>query len=280
MRPRPHSWYLAPAPGVPDLGLALTGAGWIEGQNRRHEGRVLPHHAAVLVTEGTGSLRLGCGPLLPVGTGSLFCLPADVPHSYGPLGGASWSERWILFEGHAARAYEQLGCLGAARPVARPGDSTELADAFGELTTLAREPASLSRDVTAAALLHRLIALTAPPPPPATAGPASLARQAVALLDDHDGRPVSLARLARRLGVSPDALTAAVRTATGCTPTEYLLRRRMARARTLLTTTDLTVAAVGRRVGYDDPAYFSRLFARRVGAPPSVYRRRPGNSAR
>ncbi|WP_239092007.1 AraC family transcriptional regulator, partial [Streptomyces sp. SID14478] len=189
-----------------------------------------------------------------------------------PRRGAHWSERWILFEGRAAQAYGQLGCLGAAHPVRRPGDVLELDRGFRELAALARDPASLSRDVTAAALLHRLIALTAPPPPPATHGPASVADRAVALLDAHDGRPVSLSVLARRLGVSPDTLTDAVRTATGCTPTEYLLRRRIARAKSLLTTTDLTVSAVGRRVGYDDPAYFSRLFTLRVGTPPSRFR--------
>jgi AraC-like DNA-binding protein len=32
------------------------------------------------------------------------------------------------------------------------------------------------------------------------------------------------------------------------------------------------VAAVARRVGYADAGYFSRLFTRRVGITPSVFR--------
>lgn len=35
---------------------------------------------------------------------------------------------------------------------------------------------------------------------------------------------------------------------------------------------DRSVSTVARRVGYGDPAYFSRLFTRRVGTPPVRFR--------
>ena len=47
----------------------------------------------------------------------------------------------------------------------------------------------------------------------------------------------------------------------------------MAHARTLLVQTDLTVEEVGRRVGYGDPAYFTRTFGRVHGATPLGWRR-------
>lgn len=67
-------------------------------------------------------------------------------------------------------------------------------------------------------------------------------------------------------------LRTAVRRGAGCSPKDYLLRIRLDRAKELLATTDLPVAAVARRVGYDDPAYFSRLFTRRVGVAPVHFR--------
>ena len=51
-----------------------------------------------------------------------------------------------------------------------------------------------------------------------------------------------------------------------------MLTVRLGRAKELLAATELPVAAVARRVGYDDPAYFSRLFTRRVGMAPVRFR--------
>jgi AraC-like DNA-binding protein len=93
-----------------------------------------------------------------------------------------------------------------------------------------------------------------------------------ALLRDASSS-TTVADHAHRLGLSVAALRDAVRRATGYNPKEYLLLARLNRAKELLATTDLTVAAVARHTGYDDPAHFTRVFTRRVGVPPSRFRR-------
>lgn len=91
-------------------------------------------------------------------------------------------------------------------------------------------------------------------------------------------QPLTVAEHAARHGMTPAELRTAVRRGAGCSPKDYLLGIRLGRAKELLAATDLPVAAVARRVGYDDPAYFSRLFARRVGTAPVRFREQQGRS--
>jgi AraC-like DNA-binding protein len=78
---------------------------------------------------------------------------------------------------------------------------------------------------------------------------------------------------ASELGLSVTELREAVRRTTGSTPQELALTTRLNNAKVLLAEEDLPVAAVARRVGYDDPAYFTRLFTVRVGMSPRGFRR-------
>ncbi|HET6354107.1 helix-turn-helix transcriptional regulator, partial [Streptomyces sp.] len=91
-------------------------------------------------------------------------------------------------------------------------------------------------------------------------------------------RPLSVAEHAARHGMTPAELRTAVRRGAGCSPKDYLLGIRLGRAKELLAATELPVAAVARRVGYEDPAYFSRLFTRRVGTAPIRFREQQGRS--
>lgn len=52
----------------------------------------------------------------------------------------------------------------------------------------------------------------------------------------------------------------------------WLLEARIARARELLETTDLTVEAVGRRCRLGTPANLRAVFKEHVGVTPSVHR--------
>ena len=86
-------------------------------------------------------------------------------------------------------------------------------------------------------------------------------------------QPISLADVASAVGLTPGHLTTVVRRKTGRTVQQWLTERRMTEARRLLAETDLTVEAVGVRVGYRDPGYFARSFRRNHGVAPLRWRR-------
>src|SRR5262245_4621160 len=88
------------------------------------------------------------------------------------------------------------------------------------------------------------------------------------VIDRHRGEPLSLRDVADELGMAPGHLTTVVRRRTGRTVQEWIIERRMAEARGLLSDTELPVSEIARRVGMSDPGYFTRLFRRPHGAAP------------
>ena len=72
--------------------------------------------------------------------------------------------------------------------------------------------------------------------------------------------------------MSPRTFARAFRAETGTTPAAYVEALRVEAARRLLETTDLTVAAVARRVGLRHAETLHRAFRRRVGTTPDRYR--------
>jgi LacI family transcriptional regulator len=59
----------------------------------------------------------------------------------------------------------------------------------------------------------------------------------------------------------------------GRSPKAEILRVQIERAQWLLAETDLPVAAVSRKAGFSQPAYFSAAFRQRTGVTPSAFRR-------
>ena len=58
----------------------------------------------------------------------------------------------------------------------------------------------------------------------------------------------------------------------GTSPLAWVLDSRIGASKVLLTTTELPVASVARRVGFRDAYYFSRQFRARTGLTPSQWR--------
>jgi transcriptional regulator GlxA family with amidase domain len=86
--------------------------------------------------------------------------------------------------------------------------------------------------------------------------------------------PYDLERVANAFHVSPRTLMRRVKAETGVSPLTLLQHARVDKARQLLASTRWSVGRITEEVGYSDAATFARLFARRVGEPPSAYRRR------
>jgi len=95
---------------------------------------------------------------------------------------------------------------------------------------------------------------------------------AMARLHAEPQRKWTVSGLAAQVAVSRSVLDARFREVLGRSPIRYLTEWRMHLAQDLLLATDLTIAAIGRQVGYDSEEAFSRAFKRGRGRSPGAWR--------
>lgn len=91
-------------------------------------------------------------------------------------------------------------------------------------------------------------------------------------IDQNYREDLSLEYLGEIFHLSPYYLSHIFKKAFEIPPMQYLYRRRIGEAQSLLTTTPYSVTEVAGRVGFGDPNYFTVQFRKYVGMPPSAYR--------
>jgi AraC-like DNA-binding protein len=247
--------------GVVEIALALReGLMAIEGAVRRFGPpavAILP--PGVFHCEGAaGARRPYLSLWLNGGGGALFAIVSR----YRP--GRGWDTPWrgVLRGATARRLLFPLEATGAAEALVRDRAQFERFRA-GVLAVLAE---LYRHDVEAA---------------PRTAGEgradSPLAHAAVLahirlFLEENLHRPIALSDAARLTRLTPRYLNRLFSRRFGVPIHAFLVARRMARALSLLKSTDLLAKEVAGRVGYSDPLYFSRCFRRHFGRAPSSLR--------
>jgi AraC family transcriptional regulator len=87
-----------------------------------------------------------------------------------------------------------------------------------------------------------------------------------------DGDP-SLASLSLECQVSPSYFARAFRATMGMAPHQWIVRKRIERAKSLMTSSDRSVAEIAVMCGFVDQSHLSRAFARDAGMSPAKWRR-------
>jgi AraC-like DNA-binding protein len=99
-------------------------------------------------------------------------------------------------------------------------------------------------------------------------------RRARDLIDRDYAEPLDMNRIAGEAGYTRSHFSRSFAAAYGETPSAYLTRRRLERAKALLRDANLTVTEVCMLVGFESVGSFSSTFSRAVGLSPSAYRDR------
>ncbi|MDL1900182.1 helix-turn-helix transcriptional regulator [Anaerolineae bacterium CFX9] len=97
-------------------------------------------------------------------------------------------------------------------------------------------------------------------------------RLARLILDEKFATPITIADVSREVALSPYYLIRLFRRFHKQTPYQYLVMRRIAKAKDLLRNTDLSVTEICAAVGFESLGSFSTLFRKVAGVSPRAYR--------
>ena len=213
---------------------------------------------------------------------ALLIVPSGVAHGFAWAGE---SAGWVLTTAQSLIA--DLGqrdpaipALFAAACVARP-DRAATAGATAALASLRRElgwSAPGHRAAVEGALLSlfataiRVVRADAGSATSTAGRRSALVARFRARVEERFRRREPVPAHAAALGVSESRLRAACAAAAGASPAALLDARAMLEARRALLYSGLSVAEIGYALGFADPAYFSRFFARHEGCSPRTYR--------
>jgi AraC family transcriptional regulator len=97
-------------------------------------------------------------------------------------------------------------------------------------------------------------------------------KRAVDYIEANVSRPIYLAELSNVAGLTRMHFAAQFRAATGCSPYQYILRRKVAYSQQLLLDPQLSIANVASITGFSSQAHFTAVFKRIVGKTPVRWR--------
>ena len=96
-------------------------------------------------------------------------------------------------------------------------------------------------------------------------------RDAIAAIGEGGEVPM-VSRLAHDVHMTPDHFIRLFKKEVGCTPTRFVIERRMTQAMLMLASEPMMIKEVAYSLGYDNLSYFTRLFRRHTGLTPRAYR--------
>jgi YesN/AraC family two-component response regulator len=92
-------------------------------------------------------------------------------------------------------------------------------------------------------------------------------------LDHNFDQEISISAMAEIVSLSESSFSRNFKLATGKSPYQYVVERRIEEAKRLLRNTDQSIAEIGLSVGYSNQAHFSTAFRKMLGVTPGAYRK-------
>ncbi len=238
-------------------------------------GRLLSEYQIVYISAGSGWFKASGIPEQKIEAGHIMLLFPGVQHSYAPSTDTGWNEHWVGFDGDFIHRLIHHKFFKRRQPVLNAGNEEKLLALFNEMIEITHNNSPASQQILSSITINILALLYSNLQSKRVGDEPGLrvVQDVIARMREAAEKPLDIEELAREFNISYRSFRRAFSLHTGLSPHKYLQEIRLARARTLLSQSTLSIKEIAVRIGFEDTHYFCRTFHQKVGMVPTAFRK-------
>ena len=230
------------------------------------------HYLIHLVVAGKGVFQVG-GASFHLQEGDLFLVKPNQLNTYAADATDPWEYYWVGFNGACANKLVQQTPFTDHHPLHHCKDPQSVREALYNIyLSRGTEP---QQEALMTGYLYLFMAQLMKEARDTMPNPGSSSSQyvlaAIKYIQFNYSHDISVDDIAKAVGVSRSHLYRVFMANVGQSPIDYLTGYRISEACSLLKNAHLSIAEIAVSVGFFDQFYFSRVFKKVNGVPPSKY---------
>lgn len=286
-----HFKYLQVSPRDKSWGLAVTTAGFQhvhpgetyplsshpDGYNfPENKRRVLNEYQLVYITRGSGYFESASCSRTRIEEGMMFMLFPGEWHTFAPDPATGWDDHWVGFNGSFIDEKISNGFFTFKNCVFRVGIDERIINTYHEILDIISDERKGFQQMVAGLTLS-LIGRVYYEEINHSIGDSYIMRiikQAKVIMKEDMSGNKSLESIANSLGISYSLFRRDFKKNCGISPGQYRLELKLAKAKELLYSTNLSIAEISNILYFENIGQFSTFFKKKVGVPPLEFRKR------
>ena len=239
-------------------------------------GRVLDEYQFVYISSGRGTFKSESFGQTTVSEGDMFLLFPGEWHSYKPDEATGWDEYWMGFKGLNIDNRVTNRFFLPQEPIFHVGLNEDIVRLFRNAIAIAREQgigfqqmlggvANMLQGYACALNRHNSFE---------DQEAAEAIHKAKIIMTEKFSQRISPTDVADAICMGYSKFRRLFKEFTGYAPLQYLQELRLQRSKQLLASTNLSLAEIADRVGYDNADYFSAAFKKKNHITPTNFRKK------
>ena len=278
--PKDKSWGLAVTTAgyqhvspFQDYPLSTHPAGYNFNENNR---RVLNEYQLVYITRGTGYFESASCSKTKIEAGTIFMLFPGEWHTFYPDKETGWNDHWVGFNGSIIDYKIKAGFFTFKNCVFRIGVDEQIINTYHDILDIVSSEKKGYQQM-AAGLVFSLIGRVYYEDLNHSFGDSYMTRiinQAKAIMKEDTNESHTLEDIAESLNISYSLFRREFKRTCGISPGQYRQNLKLAKAKEMLYSTNLSIAQIANKLNFECLGQFSTFFRKKAGVPPLEYRKR------